>query len=193
MDGNDWAGGTWGQAVELHVLSLAAEEEPAVAELLQKIGIEDELLRLTGRERLVRYPQRLLVCNIIIKRIKQAQALQVRDTVEMDNRLTVVLCDSQLVLKAADDIAHFRELLKVLQLPEHVNGFLHDLIVVLRHGHIRYAVLWFRIAIVLALIHLDGCVVAQLSDRIIWYIDTPWLGDRYNLTMVAGSDKFEIE
>ncbi len=46
---------------------------------------------------------------------------------------------------------------------------------------------------VLGGIHLDGCVVAQLSDRIIWYIDTPWLGDRYNLTMVAGSDKFEIE
>ena len=72
-----------------------------------------------------------------------------------------MLTDGEFVLKSADDIGHFGELFEVLQLAKHVNCFLHYLKVVLRHGHISDAVVFIGIAVVLVLIYLDGCVIAQ--------------------------------
>ena len=79
----------------------------------------------------------------------------------MDDGLAVVLTDSEFVLKSADHIRHLGELLEVFLLAKHVNSLLHHLIVILRHGHICNAIVLVGIAVVLVLIYLDGCVIAQ--------------------------------
>ena len=87
-----------GKVVEHQVVGLRSEQEPAVAELLQQVGTEDELLGLPGIERLVHDAERLPVGNVVVQGIQQADALQVRHAVEVDDGLAVVPADGQLVL-----------------------------------------------------------------------------------------------
>jgi len=50
---------------------------------------------------------------------------------------------------------------KVLQLLEHFHGFLHHLVVVLGQRHVENGILWVCIAIIFAVIHFYGGIVAQ--------------------------------
>lgn len=149
------------EVVDEVIANAAAEDEPAVAELFEKIGTEEELLWLSCRERLIHHTDGLLMSNVVVEWVEETQSLEVRHAVEVYDGLAVMLTDGEFVLKSADDIGHLGELLKVLKLAKHVNCLLHHLIVVLRHGHICDAIVLVGIAVVLVLIYLDGCVIAQ--------------------------------
>lgn len=84
-----------------------AEEEPAVTEFLQKIWAQYVFQGLSRRKRQIRYPERLLMGNVVVQRIKQFQPFQVRHIVKMHDGSAVVLRNGQLVLETAYDIAHF--------------------------------------------------------------------------------------
>lgn len=52
-------------------------------------------------------------------------------------------------------------MVKVLQLLEHFNGFLHDLIVVFRQRHVEDGIVGIGIAVVFAVIYFYRGIVAQ--------------------------------
>ena len=151
-----------GEVEEQKVVGFRAEQKPAVAELLQQVGTENELPGLPGIERLVHDAERLPVRNVIVERVEQADPLQIGHTVEVDDGLAVAAADGKLVLKTAHHIRHLGKLLKALQLAKHVDGLLHHVVVVLRHRHVHDGIVIDAIAVVFVVVHLNGGIVAQL-------------------------------
>ena len=107
--------------------------------------------------------KRLLVGDVIVERVQEFQAFEVRHRVKMDDGLSVAFADGQFVLQAFHHVCHFREVVKVLQLFEHFYGFFHDLIVVFRQRHVKDGIVGVCIAVVFAIIHLyrgHSCLLA---------------------------------
>ena len=99
--------------------------------------------------------------DIIIERIEQLQAFEIGHTIKVDDWFAIALADGQLVLKTPHHIRHFGELVKVLQLTEHINSLLHHLIVVLRQRHVGYRIILFGITVILVVIYLDRRIIAK--------------------------------
>ena len=54
------------KVVDEVIIAATAEDEPAVAELFEKIGTEDILLWLACRERLIHHTDGLLMSNVVV-------------------------------------------------------------------------------------------------------------------------------
>ena len=54
------------EVVDEVIIAATAEDEPAVAELFEKIGTEDILLWLACRERLIHHTDGLLMSNVVV-------------------------------------------------------------------------------------------------------------------------------
>ena len=106
--------------------------------------------------------QCLLMCYMVIKRIQPLQSLQIRNTIEMNDRFPVSFHNGQFVLQTTDDIGHLLKLREIFQFAKHIDCLLHHFKFIVTKRHVSNAIIFVCISIILVVIHLNGCIIAQL-------------------------------
>ena len=71
----------------------------------------------------------LLSGNIVVQRVEVFQSDEVAVPLEIHYGLAVRLGNGQLILHSVDHIAHLREEVEILKLPQHAHSLLHHLVI----------------------------------------------------------------
>lgn len=111
------------QVADRGVVPFPADEEPAVVEFLEDMGVEGKDILVGRGEGFVGDPQDDLLDDGLVERVQEIQAFQFFILVEVDDGLRMGLFCMDLVLEPLQDVGHVAEQREVLELLEHRNGF----------------------------------------------------------------------
>ena len=141
---------------------LVAEDEPAVVELLQSIGIKDESAGAVRPETLIRDLDRMPGQDGAVQRPDEAEAFQAVVLVEEDDRPGLLPGHVQAVFQPSQNVLHAREFVKAGELAQHLDGFAHLRHVLRRKGRLGDGVVGVFVNVIFVVDHLYRRVVAEL-------------------------------